>query len=68
MKNNDISKGYEVLIPPTQPAVYTARKLAALAAEHPGLVVINLPETDQDRIRSLFDSIEIVGDEYNKGR
>lgn len=65
---NDILKGYEILIPPTQPAVYTARKLAALAIEHPGLVAIDLPEIDQDRIRSLSDAIEIVDNEYNKGR
>ena len=67
-KGNDILKRYEILIPPTQPAVYTARKLIALAVEHPDLVAIDLPETDLDRIRSLSDSIEIIGDEYNKDR
>lgn len=66
--DNNISKGYEILIPPTQPAVYTARKLIALATEHPDLVKIDLPETDRDRIQSLSDSIEIIEDEYNKSR
>lgn len=66
--DNDILKGYEILIPPTQPAVYTARKLIAIAVEHPGLVAIDLPEIDRDKIRSLCDSIEIIGDGYNKGR
>ena len=61
-------EGYEILIPLMQPAVYTARKLIALAIEHPDLVAIDLPEIDQDKIRSLSDSIEVVGDEYNKGR
>ena len=58
---SNILKGYEILIPPTQPAVYTARKLAALTSEHPEFV-IDVPEPDQELKQNLqkmqFEMIE----------
>ena len=58
-------RGYEILIPPTQPAVYTAKRLVALAMEHPE-IRIDLPETDHDKIRLLSDSIEIIENNREK--